>query len=58
MGTALLERLVQIARAEKVRHVVGDLLAENQSMRHLCQKLGFRMSYNTGDPVIRAIIDI
>src|SRR5262249_54959354 len=45
LGTALLERLVKIARDEGIRRIVGSILPENLGMRRICKKLGFRMSH-------------
>ena len=57
-GSELLRRLLAIARAEKVRRVGGDILAANHDIRRVCEKLGFRFDRTTGDPVLRAWIDL
>ena len=58
VGNVLLSRLIQIGRDEKTSRISGDILPENSAMRHLCEKLGFHVDYNAGDPVIRAVIDL
>jgi acetyl coenzyme A synthetase (ADP forming)-like protein len=58
VGTALLERLIQIGRDEKIDRIVGDVLPENTGMQRICQKLGFQLVFNAGDPVIKAMIDL
>ena len=56
LGTMLLQRLVQIGRDEKLERISGDVLPSNMMMRHVCEKLGFQMSYTVGDQVVRAFI--
>jgi acetyltransferase len=58
LGTVLLEQLLKIGHDEKIEQISGDLLPENTIMRRICEKLGFRVSYCVGDPVISAIIDL
>ena len=58
IGATLLERLIQIGRDEKIEQLTGDILPENTDMQRLCKKLGFRLAYSVGDPVIKAIIDL
>jgi acetyltransferase len=58
IGTALLERLIQVGRDEKIDRIMGDVLPENFDMQRVCEKLGFRLVYNAGDPVIKALIDL
>jgi acetyltransferase len=54
LGTELLERLIGIARDEAVHRIVGSILPENLAMRRLCEKLGFRMSHDFEDGVVKA----
>jgi acetyltransferase len=54
LGTALLERLIQIGRDEGVRRIFGTILPENTGMRRICEKLGFRISHVADDAVLRA----
>jgi acetyltransferase len=42
LGTELLRRLVLIGKDEKVRRIFGEILVENQPMREVCSRLGFR----------------
>ena len=58
IGTALLERLIQVGRDEKIDRITGDVLPENVDMQHVCEKLGFRLVYSAGDPVIKAVLDL
>jgi acetyltransferase len=43
LGFELLNRLVEIGRAEKLDHVTGQILADNHAMRQICKKLGFKI---------------
>ena len=54
LGTALLARLIGIARDEGIRRIIGSILPENLGMRRLCEKLGFRMSHDVDDGVVKA----
>jgi acetyltransferase len=42
LGSQFLKMLLQIARDEKVRRVIGIILPENLEMVHVCEKLGFK----------------
>ncbi len=57
LGTYLLGHLIEVARDEKLRRMVADILPENREMQRLCEKLGFRLSYTTGESV-RAVIEL
>ncbi len=54
LGTALLERLIAIGRTEGIARIVGSILHENLGMRRVCEKLGFRLSHDPEDGVVRA----
>ena len=58
IGAALLDRLIQVGRDEKIDRITGDILPENHDMQRLCEKLGFRMTNTSGDPVLKAVIDL
>ncbi len=58
LGTELLTRLLEIGRDEKIRKIVGVIRSENDPMKAICQKLGFRLAYQIDDPVIQAEIDL
>ncbi len=44
LGTELLARLLDIGRDEKLERVVAEILPENEGMRRVCTKLGFKFS--------------
>jgi acetyltransferase len=58
LGTALLGRLLQIGRDEKIDRITGEIRPENTEMQRVCMKLGFRLSRDCGDAVVKASIDL
>ena len=44
LGYELLKQLIEVGRAEKLTRIVGEILAENHAMRHICKKLGFKIT--------------
>jgi acetyltransferase len=50
LGDELLKRVVQVAREEKLQRIVGHILADNHAMKHLCEKVGFKIRHDTGQP--------
>jgi acetyltransferase len=58
LGTELLRRLVQIGREERLDRIIADIQPENHVMHHICKKLGFRLSSQIGELVMRAEIQL
>jgi RimJ/RimL family protein N-acetyltransferase len=56
-GTALLERLIQLGRDEKIDRITADVLPENIDMQRVCDKVGFQLTHSAGDPVMKALFD-
>jgi acetyltransferase len=54
LGTELLRRLVEVARAEGVERVWADMLAGNSGMRRTARAAGFTITEELGDPTVRA----
>ena len=54
VGTELLRRLVDVARAEGVATLSAELRADNEGMRRAAEKVGFGFSAGPTDEVIRA----
>lgn len=50
LGTELLRRLVDAARAEGVKRLSAEILAQNEPMQRICRKLGFFVNDPHGDP--------
>ncbi len=58
LGTELLARLLDIGRDEKLERVVAEILPENEGMRRVCAKLGFKFSKVPDSNTIYAEIDL
>lgn len=58
LGTALLDRLVQIGRAEKIDRIVADILLENRGMLRACEKVGFTLRYDYEEQIAKAVIEL
>jgi acetyltransferase len=58
LGSELLRRLIEIGRAEGVSTIVADILTENIAMQKVCQKLGFQLTRELGDPVVQARLEL
>jgi acetyltransferase len=58
LGTELLSRLLQVGRDENIDRIFGDILPENVEMQRICEKLGFKMTHNIKESVIRAVTDL
>ena len=43
IGTELLRRLVQVGRDEKLTHIVAEILPQNEGMKRVSAKLGFKL---------------
>jgi acetyltransferase len=54
IGTELLRRLVEIARAEGVAVLSAQMRAENVGMRKASERLGFTVTPGSTDVVVRA----
>jgi acetyltransferase len=58
LGTELLTRLVQVARAEKQERVLGYVAAENTPMLRLCKKFGFRLHRAPDESEVEAVLEL
>jgi acetyltransferase len=54
LGTELMKRTIEVARAEKLKQVVATMLAENEDMLAICKKLGFKIAKVEGRDLLRA----
>ena len=55
LGSALMEAILDYARARGTARVVGSVLRENTSMLRLCTDLGFTMRPDPDDPGVVAV---
>jgi acetyltransferase len=58
LGTELLSRLLDIGRDEELDKVVAEILPENEGMRRVCTKLGFKFSKVPDSNTIYAEIEL
>jgi acetyltransferase len=58
LGTLLLKRLIEIGRQEHLARITGTILAENQAMRHVCERLGFTLRHHPAEQEFEASIEL
>jgi len=58
LGTALLTRLIEMARKEHVSRVVATILDENQAMLRLAKRFHFVLGRSSDPSAINAILDL
>ena len=56
LGSLLLGRLKDLARAEGISRVSADVLSENGDMIRLCQHLGFDVRASDEDPTVMRVV--
>jgi acetyltransferase len=58
LGTELLGRLLQIGRIEHLEQILGYILPANVEMQRICKSLGFTITHDIEDSVVRASITL
>ena len=58
LGTALLQRLLEIARDQKLTRVVAEMLHDNLAMQTLLKRLGFRLNRLNDPDSAQATLDL
>lgn len=58
LGTELLRRLLEIAKAEGIAKVTADILPENSGMRRVSQRLGFKLVRDFEEGIVKAEIEL
>ncbi|AMV35889.1 bifunctional acetate--CoA ligase family protein/GNAT family N-acetyltransferase [Planctomyces sp. SH-PL62] len=58
LGSELLRRILQVGRDEHVSRVTGDILPENVEMLRVCEKVGFTLTRDLEDAVVRAEMEL
>ncbi|MEK7474386.1 MAG: bifunctional acetate--CoA ligase family protein/GNAT family N-acetyltransferase [Candidatus Coatesbacteria bacterium] len=58
LGTALLERLIEVARAEGIKRLTAEMLADNVAMRRLAEQLGFKPIASDDATIMRCALDL
>ncbi|MBN9662774.1 MAG: bifunctional acetate--CoA ligase family protein/GNAT family N-acetyltransferase [Acidobacteria bacterium] len=58
LGSELLNRLIGIGKAEGVKVITADILAENSAMQRISERAGFKLKRDTGEPVVGARLEL
>jgi acetyltransferase len=58
LGSELYRRLLDVARAEGIGRVVSTMLTENREMRAICKRLGFSVSIDMEDQLVKAVYTV
>jgi acetyltransferase len=58
LGLELLQRVIDVARDEKLSRVSSEMLRDNLGMQVISKKLGFQLSFRMDSPSIKAILDL
>ncbi|MCW5979816.1 MAG: bifunctional acetate--CoA ligase family protein/GNAT family N-acetyltransferase [Bryobacteraceae bacterium] len=58
LGAELLRRLVEVARKEKIGRLTAEVHSENGAMLRLCEKLGFQIERELGDPTVSVEMEL
>jgi len=58
LGTALLDRLLEVGRAEGLRRITATILSENRGMQNLSKKLGFHLRRDHEEGVVKADLQL
>lgn len=58
LGTALLGRLLQVARGRKLTRLVAEMMRDNLVMQTLLKRLGFRLSQPDDPDSVHAVLDL
>jgi acetyltransferase len=54
LGPALVKKLIEIARKERIERIRADVLADNNIMQRVLAKSGFKLHREVGDPTVSA----
>ena len=55
LGSLMMRRLVEVARASGLAEMVGWVLGENSSMLKMMSRLGFEVAVDPEDPHLRRV---
>jgi acetyltransferase len=58
IGTLLLNRLLEVARAEHLSHVTAQILFDNRAMQRIFKELGFHLRRDMEEMVVKADLDL
>jgi acetyltransferase len=58
LGTEILRRLVQVGRDEKLDRIVASIDVDNREMQIVSERVGFTVSYDEREQLMKARIDL
>jgi acetyltransferase len=58
LGSQLLQRLIDIGRAEGLRRITAEIAPGNSAMLAISERLGFRLEGEFTDPTVRALLEL
>jgi acetyltransferase len=58
LGTTLLEKLLEVGRAEGFSRITANILFENRAMQRILRKLGFKLHRDVEQMVVKADLDL
>lgn len=58
LGPQLLQKLIDIAKAEKIHRVVGEILPDHEGMQKICRNAGFSLATNPETGHVEATLDL
>jgi acetyltransferase len=58
IGMELINRLITVAKREKIKQIIAVMSQENETMKVLCQKTGFSFTTNSKTEMIEASISL
>jgi acetyltransferase len=58
IGMELINRLINVAKQEKIKEIIAVISQENETMKVLCQKTGFSFTTNAKTEMIEASITL
>lgn len=58
LGTRILDLLIERGRTDGLSTIVGTILPGNHGMQHLCQRAGFELRHELGEPEVVATLNL
>ena len=58
VGTLLVSRILDVGRAEDLKHITAEILLDNRPMQNISRKLGFHLRRDTEEMVVKADLDL
>ena len=58
VGTLLVDRILEVGRAEHLRRITAEILFDNRPMQNISRKLGFHLRRDAEEMVVKADLDL